>query len=95
MPPDTELRNRNLLRLRWQLEGTLAGRSRIEYLWKAQGGRCPVCQQALLATEKPWHLHHRHWRSLGGSDTVENLQLLYPRRRRTGVYNRPQRRIRK
>jgi RNA-directed DNA polymerase len=64
-------------RLRWQLEGTLAGRSRIEYLWKAHGGRCPACQQALLATEKPWHLHHRHWRSLGGSDTVENLQLLH------------------
>ena len=27
-------------RLYWQLEGTLAGRGRIDFLWKAQEGRC-------------------------------------------------------
>jgi RNA-directed DNA polymerase len=64
-------------RLRWQLEGTLAGRSRIEYLWKAQRGQCPACRQALRATEKLWHVHHRQWRSRGGSDTADNQELLH------------------
>jgi len=64
-------------RLYWQLEGTLAGRGRIEYLWKAQEGRCVYCGQALRPSEKPWHIHHRHWRSHGGPDTVDNLELLH------------------
>ncbi len=64
-------------RLYWQLEGTLAGRGRIAYLWKAQEGRCLRCGQALRPSEKPWHLHHRHWRSHGGPDTVDNLELLH------------------
>jgi RNA-directed DNA polymerase len=64
-------------RLFWQMEGTLAGRGRIEYLWKAQEGRCMQCGQPLRTSEKPWHLHHRRWRSHGGSDTVDNLELLH------------------
>lgn len=64
-------------RLVWQLEGTLAGRGRIDYLWKAQGGRCVGCGQALRTSEKPWQIHHRHWRSHGGADTVDNLELLH------------------
>jgi RNA-directed DNA polymerase len=32
-------------RLGWQLAQTLAGRGRIEYLWKKQRGRCVVCGQ--------------------------------------------------
>jgi RNA-directed DNA polymerase len=34
-------------RLGWQLTQTLTGRSRIEYLWKEQEGRCVVCGQPL------------------------------------------------
>ena len=64
-------------RLYWQLEGTLAGRGRIKYLWKAQDGRCMHCGQALRTSDRPWHLHHRHWRSHGGPDTVDNLELLH------------------
>jgi RNA-directed DNA polymerase len=64
-------------RLYWQLEGTLAGRGRIEYLWKAQEGRCVRCGQPLRPSERPWHIHHRHWRSHGGPDTVDNLELLH------------------
>ena len=33
-------------RLAWKLSHTLAGRGRIEYLWKEQQGRCVVCGQA-------------------------------------------------
>jgi RNA-directed DNA polymerase len=64
-------------RLYWQLEGTLAGRGRIDYLWKAQEGRCVRCGQPLRPSDKPWHIHHRRWRSHGGSDTVDNLELLH------------------
>jgi hypothetical protein len=64
-------------RLYWQLEGTLAGRGRIEYLWKSQEGRCVRCGQALRPSEKPWHIHHRHWHCDGGSDTVDNVELLH------------------
>ena len=64
-------------RLYWQLEGTLAGRGRIAYLWKAQEGRCVRCGQPLRPSDKPWHIHHRHWRSHGGPDTVANLELLH------------------
>ena len=61
----------------WKLGQTLAGRGRIEYLWKEQQGRCVVCGQALRVEERPWHIHHRVWRSLGGQDTYGNLELLH------------------
>jgi len=64
-------------RLYWQLEGALAGKGRIDYLFKRQQGRCAGCDQPLRTSEKPWHIHHRHWRSHGGSDSADNLQLLH------------------
>jgi RNA-directed DNA polymerase len=64
-------------RLYWQLQGTLAGRGRIAYLWKVQEGRCVRCGQTLRTSEKPWHMHHRRWLSQGGVDTVDNLELLH------------------
>jgi RNA-directed DNA polymerase len=63
-------------RLYWQLEGTLAGKGRIGYLWKNQEGRCVRCGQALRPNEKPWHIHHRRWRCHGGTDTVDKVELL-------------------
>ena len=57
-------------RLAWKLTHTLAGRGRIEYLWKEQQGRCVVCGQALCIEEQPWHIHHRVWRSQGGQENV-------------------------
>jgi RNA-directed DNA polymerase len=66
-------------RLYWQLEGTLAGRGRIEYLWKSQKGRCVRCGQSLRPSDKPWHIHHRRWRCHGGPETVDNLELLHGR----------------
>jgi RNA-directed DNA polymerase len=61
----------------WKMGQTLAGRGRIEYLWKGQGGRCVACGQALQVEEQPWHVHHRHWRCYGGQDTFDNLELLH------------------
>lgn len=64
-------------RLGWQLAQTLAGRNRIEYLWKEQEGRCVVCDQPLRIAEEDCQIHHRIWRSRGGSDTADNLELLH------------------
>jgi RNA-directed DNA polymerase len=65
-------------RQQWKMQQTLAGRERIVYLWKGQGGRCRVCGQALREEESSWwHLHHRRWRSHGGADTCDNLELLH------------------
>ncbi len=61
----------------WKLTHTLAGRGRIEYLWKDQGGRCVMCGQLLQAEEQPWHIHHRIWRSRGGDERYDNLELLH------------------
>jgi RNA-directed DNA polymerase len=64
-------------RMVWKLGHTLAGRSRIDYLWKEQGGRCLARGQTLQREEQPWHVHHRRWRCLGGPDTFDNLELLH------------------
>jgi RNA-directed DNA polymerase len=64
-------------RLTWKMGHTLAGRSRIEYLWRGQDGRCLRCGQPLQVEEQPWHLHHRVWRCLGGQSTIANLELLH------------------
>jgi RNA-directed DNA polymerase len=61
----------------WQLAQTRTGRSRIEFLWKAQEGRCVVCGQPLEITAEDYHIHHRIWRSRGGPDTADNLELLH------------------
>jgi RNA-directed DNA polymerase len=64
-------------RMGWKWSQTLAGRGRIEYLWREQEGRCKVCGQLLRLEEPDWHIHHRQWKSNGGNDTLENLDLLH------------------
>jgi RNA-directed DNA polymerase len=64
-------------RLGWQLAQTLAGRNRIDYLWRGQEGRCVVCGQPLRTAEEDCEIHHRIWRSRGGPDTADNLELLH------------------
>jgi RNA-directed DNA polymerase len=64
-------------RMVWKLGHTLAGRSRIAYLWKGQDGRCLGCRQPLQVEEQPWHVHHRVWRCFGGPETFDNLELLH------------------
>lgn len=61
----------------WKLTHTLTGRGRIEYLWKGQRGRCVMCGQLLREEEQPWHIHHRIWRSRGGDERFDNLELLH------------------
>ena len=79
----------------WQLAQTQTGRSRIEFLWKVQEGRCVVCGQPLRIAEEDCHIHHRIWRSRrrsghGGQLGVVACQLSSadPRARRTDESSR-------
>ncbi len=40
-------------------------------------GAMQVCGQLLRLEEEAWHIHHCQWRSNGGDDTLENLELLH------------------
>jgi RNA-directed DNA polymerase len=64
-------------RLGVKMAGTLAGRGTLLYLWKEQGGICPVCHQK-ITTVTGWHNHHIVWRTHGGTDTIENRMLVHP-----------------
>src|SRR5262249_13778451 len=64
-------------RMAWKFGHTLAGQGRIEYLWKGQKGKCPICRQPLQVDERPWHIHHRVWRCYGGQSTLDNLEVLH------------------
>lgn len=63
-------------RLAARMIQTLEDRKRLRWLWRFQGGICPVCDQTITA-ESGWHLHHVLPRRLGGSDTMSNLVLLH------------------
>jgi RNA-directed DNA polymerase len=60
-----------------RLQQTLLGRGRINLLWREQQGRCVICQQTLTLEGDSWNIHHRIWRSRGGSDAMDNLELLH------------------
>ena len=61
----------------WQLTQTRTGHSRFETLWKEQKGRCVACGQPLRLAEEDCQIHHRVWRSRGGQDTADNMELLH------------------
>ncbi len=59
-------------RMAWKLGHTLAGRGQIDFLWRSQGGKCPVCRQAMPVEEQPWHIHHRvRWTPLFGQKSSD------------------------
>jgi RNA-directed DNA polymerase len=63
-------------RLSARMAHELTGRAAAHYLWKRQGGKCPVCGQA-LTLEEGWHVHHIQRRVYGGSDAMDNRMLLH------------------
>jgi RNA-directed DNA polymerase len=64
-------------RLQAKMVDRLQGKRRLSYLWQAQKGVCPICQEKL--TEKTaWEQHHIEPRVKGGPDTVDNLVLVHP-----------------
>lgn len=64
-------------RTKKKIVDTLQGSARLLNLWKSQKGHCMHCGQ-LITLESNWNVHHIVWRSKGGSDNVNNLQMLHP-----------------
>lgn len=64
-------------RLGVKMEQQLARRRRLLYLWREQGGVCPVCNRRITELTG-WHNHHIVRRMEGGSDRAENQVLLHP-----------------
>ena len=52
----------------------LDGQRGIRRLWQEQHGHGPGCH-TLMTEETGWHNHHSIWRSLGGTDRLENRVL--------------------
>lgn len=51
-------------------------KSKINRIWRSQNGKCPVCSEP-ITPETKWDVHHKVWKSLGGSDEESNLILLH------------------
>jgi RNA-directed DNA polymerase len=64
-------------RLGVKLAENLRGQRGLLRLWKEQNGICPVCKDTITEVTG-WHNHHIIWRSLGGTDRLENRVLLHP-----------------
>jgi RNA-directed DNA polymerase len=64
-------------RLGVKMEQSLRGRRRLMYLWREQGGICPVCNQPITQVTG-WHNHHIVYKTLGGTDNAENRVLIHP-----------------
>jgi RNA-directed DNA polymerase len=64
-------------RLATKMSRDMVGYRRLLHLWKAQAGRCPICNQKITRGTR-WHKHHIIWRSKGGPDTADNRILLHP-----------------
>jgi RNA-directed DNA polymerase len=56
---------------------TFRGTRTLRFLWKFQGGSCPVCNTKITRITG-WRLHHCVPRVLGGSTSAENRVLLHP-----------------
>jgi RNA-directed DNA polymerase len=88
-------------RLGVKMANTLLGRRKLLYLWRQQGGICPICQEKITKITG-WNTHHLIWKSKGGKDGVDNCVLLHPNCHRqvhsqklTVVKPRPARGVRK
>jgi len=64
-------------RLGVKMEKTLQGKRRLMYLWKEQGGICPICNQPITHVTG-WHNHHIVYKTHGGADSAENRVLIHP-----------------
>ncbi len=50
---------------------------KLRKLYQRQQGRCTICQTK-ITKDTGWHTHHVVAKHLGGSDNMDNLQLLHP-----------------
>jgi len=62
---------------RWNRKLRRALRGIPRSLWGRQKGICPRCKQQ-LDLHRSWDVHRVRYRCHGGSDKLDNLELLHP-----------------
>ena len=58
---------------KWMVENA---KSKINRIWRAQQGKCPICL-APITPDVEWDIHHKVWKTNGGGEEEQNLVLLH------------------
>ena len=64
-------------RLGLQMKESLRGKNKLLFLWYAQEGKCPNCNER-ITKETGWNIHYIQRKTNGGKNMVTNLMLLHP-----------------
>ena len=76
-PYDPEFETYFEERLGLTMKESLKGRNRLLFVWYAQDGLCPNCEEK-ITKETGWNIHHIFPKAQGGDDKMTNLELLHP-----------------
>jgi RNA-directed DNA polymerase len=64
-------------RLGLQMKESLRGKNKLLFLWYAQEGKCPNCNER-ITKDTGWNVHYIQRKTDGGQNMVTNLTLLHP-----------------
>lgn len=73
-------------RLGLQMKESLRGKNKLLFLWYAQEGKCPNCNER-ITKDTGWNVHYTRRKTDGGKNIVTNLSLLHPNCHRQ-IHNR-------
>jgi RNA-directed DNA polymerase len=60
-----------------QMKENLRGKNKLLFLWYAQEGKCPNCNER-ITKDTGWNVHYIQRKTDGGQNMVTNLTLLHP-----------------
>ena len=60
-----------------QMKESLRGKNKLLFLWYAQEGKCPNCNER-ITKDTGWNVHYIQRKTNGGKNMVTNLMLLHP-----------------
>jgi RNA-directed DNA polymerase len=60
-----------------QMKESLRGKNKLLFLWYAQEGKCPNCNER-ITKDTGWSIHYIQRKTNGGKNIVTNLMLLHP-----------------
>ena len=69
-----------------QMKESLRGKNKLLFLWYAQEGKCPNCNER-ITKDTGWNIHYIQRKTNGGKNMVTNLMLLHPNCHRQ-IHNR-------
>ena len=69
-----------------QMKESLRGKNKLLFLWYAQEGKCPNCNER-ITKDTGWNVHYIQRKTNGGKNMVTNLMLLHPNCHRQ-IHNR-------